>query len=177
LTIGTYEAPKIIKLGAQCSDEEKAKFTELLCEFQDVFSWSYKDIHGFYPTLIQHSIPIKEGAKPVRKRQRHINPTLEATIRKELEKLLKAHIIFPVKYSEWVSNMVPIQKTTSKIRLCVDFCTLNIASVKDHFPLPNMEMILQHVAGSQMMSLLDGFSEYNQIKVKITDKYKTTFIT
>jgi hypothetical protein len=40
-----------------------------------------------------------------------------------------------------------------------------------------MEMILQQVAGSQMMSLLDGFSGNNQIKVKRTDKFKTTFIT
>jgi hypothetical protein len=39
-----------------------------------------------------------------------------------------------------------------------------------------MEMILQQVAGSEMMSLLDGFSGYNQIKVKGTYKYKTTFI-
>jgi hypothetical protein len=37
--------------------------------------------------------------------------------------------------------------------------------IKDHFPLPNMEMILHQVAGSQMMSLLDGFSSYNHIKV------------
>jgi hypothetical protein len=40
-----------------------------------------------------------------------------------------------------------------------------------------MEMILQQVVGSQMMSLLDSFSGYNQIKVKREDKYKTTFIT
>ena len=40
-----------------------------------------------------------------------------------------------------------------------------------------MEMILQQFAGSQMMSLLDGFSGYNEIKVKRADKYKTTFIT
>jgi hypothetical protein len=59
----------------------------------------------------------------------------------------------------------------------VDFCALNRASVKDHFPLPNMEMILQQVAGSQMMSLLDDFSGYNQIKVKRTHRYKTTFTT
>jgi hypothetical protein len=52
-----------------------------------------------------------------------------------------------------------------------------MASIKDHFPLPNMEMILQQVAESQMMSLLDGYSGYNQIKVKRADKYKTTFIT
>jgi hypothetical protein len=38
LNIGTPESPKIIKLGAQCSNEEKAKFTEFLHEFQDVFS-------------------------------------------------------------------------------------------------------------------------------------------
>ena len=73
--------------------------------------------------------------------------------------------------------MVPVWKVTSQIRLCVDFCALNQASIKYHFPLPNMEMILQQVAGSHMMSLLDDFSGYNQIKVKRVDKYKTTFIT
>jgi hypothetical protein len=57
------------------------------------------------------------------------------------------------------------------------FHALNRASVKDNFPLPNMELILQQVVGSQMMSLLDGFSGYNQIRVKRTDKYKTTFTT
>jgi hypothetical protein len=115
--------------------------------------------------------------KPVRQRQRPINPALEATIRKEVEKLLKAQIIFPVKYSEWVSNLVPVRKKTGQIRLCVDFRALNRASVKDNFPLPNMEMILQQVVGSQIMSLLDGFSGYNQIRVKRDDKYKTTFTT
>jgi hypothetical protein len=91
--------------------------------------------------------------------------------------MLKAGIIFPVKYSEWVSNLVLIRKTTGQIRLCVDFCTLNRASIKYHFSLPNMEMILQQVSRSHMMSSLGGFYGYNQIKVKRTDKYKTTFIT
>jgi hypothetical protein len=153
------------------------KFVRLLGEFQDVFAWSYEDICGFDPTLIQNSIPIKEGIKLARQKQRPINSALEATIRKELEKLLKAGIIFLIKYSEWVSNLVPVRKTTSHIRLCIDFCALNRASIKEHSPLPNMEMILQQVAGSQMMSLLDSFSGYNQIKVKREDKYKTTFIT
>jgi hypothetical protein len=54
---------------------------------------------------------------------------------------------------------------------------LNRDSIKDHFPLPNTELILQQVAGSPMMSLLDDFSGYTQIKVKRADKYKTTFIT
>jgi hypothetical protein len=66
-------------------------------------------------------IPIKEGIKPIRKRKIPINHELEATIRKELEIFLKANIIFPVKYSEWVSNMVPDRKTTDQIRLCFNF--------------------------------------------------------
>jgi len=90
---------------------------------------------------------------------------------------LKDGIIFTVKYSEWVSNLVPIRKATGKIILFFDFHALNRASIKDHLPLANMEMILQQVAGSQMMSLLDGFFGYNQIEVKRTDKYKITFIT
>jgi ribonuclease HI len=143
LNIGTPKSPKNVKIGAKCSDEEKLKFARLLGEFQDVFSWSYEDLRGFDLALIQHSIPIKEGIKPVRKKQRPINPALEETIRKELEKLLKAGIIFLVKYSERVSKLVLVQKITGQIKLCIYFCALNRASIKDHFLLPNMEIILQ----------------------------------
>jgi hypothetical protein len=148
LNIGTLESPKNVKIGAQFSDEKKMKFSKLLGEFQDVFAWSYDDLRGFDPALIQHAIPFKEGIKPVRKKQRPINLALEATIQKELEKLLKNGIIFSVKYSEWVSNLVPVRKATDHIRFCVDFCALNRAIIKDHFPLPNVEMILQQVPGS-----------------------------
>jgi hypothetical protein len=73
--------------------------------------------------------------------------------------------------------LVPVRKTIGPIQLCVDFHVLNREIIKDHFPLPNMEMILQQVVRSKMISLLDGFSGYNQIKVKMTNKYKTTFTT
>jgi len=142
LNIGTPESPKNVKIGSHYFDEEKLKFVKLPGEFQDVFSWSYEDLCGFDPDLIQHVIPIREGIKKIRKKQRPINPALKATIRKELEKLWKVGIIFSVKYSEWVSNLVPIGKTTGLIRLCVDFRALNRDSIKYYFPLPNMEMIL-----------------------------------
>jgi len=177
LNIGTQYNLKTLKIGAQCSEEEKHKLVELFCEFKDVFAWPYEDLHGFYPNVIQHDIPIKEEVKPVRKRQIPIKPTLEATIRKEVEKLINAHIIFSIKYYEWVSNFVLVWKQNGDIKLCVDSYALNKKSVKDNFPLPNMELILQQVARSQIMSLIDGFSSYNQIKVKREVKYKTTFTT
>jgi hypothetical protein len=80
LNIGTPESPKNVKIGAQCFDKEKMKFSRLLGKFQDDFAWSYEDLCGFDPDLIQHAIPIKEGIKLVRKKQRPINPALEATI-------------------------------------------------------------------------------------------------
>jgi hypothetical protein len=94
-----------------------------------------------------------------------------------LEKLLKVGIIILVEYSKWVTSLSPVHKMTNQFRLCVDFIALNQAIIKGHFPLPNIEMILQQVAGSHMMPLPDVFSGYNQIKVKEADKFKTTFIT
>jgi hypothetical protein len=110
-------------------------------------------------------------------KQRLINPAPEETIRKGLEKILKVGIIFPVKYSEWVSNLVPVWKATEHIIFCIDFCAVKQTIMKGYSPLPNIETILQQVTRSQMMPLLNVFSSYNQIKVKGEDVFKTTFIT
>jgi hypothetical protein len=177
LNIGTLESPKNVKIGAQCSNEKEMKFAKLLGEFEDVFSWYYEDLRGFDLGLIQHAIPIKEGMKLVRKKQIPINPTLEATIRRELEKFLKAGITFPVKYLERVSKLVPVLKVTDHIRFCINFHAFNQAIMKYHFPPPNREMILQQVVRSQMMTLLDSFSGYNQMKVKMEYACKNTLIT
>jgi hypothetical protein len=71
--------------------------------------------------------------------------------------------------------LVHVRKTIGHIQLCVDFDVLNREIIKDHFCLPNMEIILQQVARSKMISLVDRFSSYNYIKVKMTNRYKTTF--
>jgi hypothetical protein len=177
LNLGALECPKNVKIGAQCFDEEEMKFAKLLGGFQDAFAWSYEDLRGFDPGLIQHVIPIKEGMKPVRQKQIPINSTFKVTIQRELENFLKAGIIFLVKYLEWVSKSVPILKATDHIRTCINFCTFNQAIMKNPFPPPNMEMILQQVVMSQTRPSLDSFFGYNQIKGKGADAHKTTLIT
>jgi hypothetical protein len=174
LKIGT---PKYVKIGAQCSDEEKMNFSKLPCGFQDVFAWSYEDIPGFDPGLIQHATAIKEGMEPVRKKQRPINPALKTTIQRELENFLKARVTFPVKYPEWVSRLVHVPKVTDHIIFWINFLTFNQAIMKNPFPPPNMEMILQQVVKSQMRPLLDNFFGCNQIKGERVDSHKTTLIT
>ena len=108
---------------------------------------------------------------------RRMHPKLEPLIQNEVKKLLDARIIFKVRHSEWVSNLVLVRKKSGEIRLCVDFRNLNRASDKDNYPVPPMEQILQMVSGSKLFSLLDGFSSYNQVLVTKEDMLKTTFQT
>ena len=72
---------------------------------------------------------------------------------------------------------MPTRKKTDDIRLCVDLRNLNKVSLKDNYPLPKMDHILQRVVGSTKISLLDGFSGYNQILVHPNDQAKIAFTT
>ena len=72
--------------------------------------------------------------------------------------MLATGIIAPTRHTSWVSNPVIVRKKTGEIRICVDFRNLNIASLKDNYPLPNMDTLLQNVTGAGMLSMLDGFS-------------------
>ena len=99
------------------------------------------------------------------------------SIEKEIKKLLKAKIIVPLRYSEWVANLVPVRKKNGEIRLCVDFRNLNRESLKDNYPLTKMDHILQKVVGASQMSMMDGFSGYNQVAVLLEDQKKTAFTT
>jgi hypothetical protein len=76
-----------------------------------------------------------------------------------------------------VANLVPVIKKSGEIRLCVDFRNLNRCSLKDNYPLPKMDHILQRFVGEKRISMLDGYSRYNQILVVEDEKNKTTFTT
>ncbi|KAH9295073.1 hypothetical protein KI387_038661, partial [Taxus chinensis] len=138
---------------------------------------SIPDNQDLLEDIVQHSIDLDPNIKPIRQKQRPVNPKIEPLMRKELSKLIEAKIIFPIKYSTWVENMVPVRKKNGEIQICMDFRDLNKASLKDHYPLPSMEQILQTVVGAERFSMLDGYSGFNQIKVKEEDQYKTTFTT
>jgi hypothetical protein len=168
---------KSLNMGKVCSEIEQESFIHLCQEFNDVFSWTFDDLKAFDPRLFQHTIDLIENVKPVRQKQRPVYPKIEPLMRKELSKLIEANKILPIKHSSWVANLVPVRKKNGEIRLYVDLRDLNQASLKDHHPLPSMEQILSKVNGSKRFSFLDGFSGYNQVLVKESDRYKTTFTT
>jgi hypothetical protein len=115
--LGIENNPKYVKLSSSLSREKRAEYTELLKEFFDVFAWTYEDLKTYDTSIIEHKIPLKEETKPFRKKLRQINPMLMPVMEKEVKKILDAKIIIPLRYYEWVANLVPVRKKNGEIRL------------------------------------------------------------
>jgi len=161
---------------------EKSCYLELLKEYLDVFAWVPSDLTGIPANLGEHQIDLTEGSLPVRQRQYRLNPKYSLMVKEEIDRLLEAGFIYPVNNSEWVSPIVIVPKKVGtdgkvKIRVCQDFRKLNASTKKDYFPLPFTDIILDHVAGHECYSFLDGFSGYNQVSIRSCDQLKTTFTT
>ena len=73
--------------------------------------------------------------------------------------------------------MVLVKKANGKWRLCIDFTDVNQACQKDSFPLPRIDLIVDATAGHELLSFMEAFSGYNQIKMDPNDQEKTSFVT
>ena len=73
--------------------------------------------------------------------------------------------------------MVLVNKSNGKIHIYTNFRDLNKACPKDDFPLPNIDNLVDVTIEHKMLSLMNGFSNYNQIKVVPKDQHKIAFIT
>nr|GEX34883.1 reverse transcriptase domain-containing protein [Tanacetum cinerariifolium] len=174
---GDNKLPVIIakKLG----DEEKSTLIKVLKSHKRAIAWKLSDIQEDYKPAVQH--------------QRRVNPKIHDVIKKEVEKLLDAGLIYPISDSPWVSlvycvpkkggftvvenkenELIPTRLVT-RWRVCIDYRKLNEATRKDHFPLPFMDQMLKRLAGNEYYCFLDGFSGYFQILINPRDQEKTTF--
>ena len=165
-----------VHVGQNYSAKESEAYKALFKEFHDIFSWSYEEMPGIYPSIVVHEIKTYPMAKLVRKKLRQVHPRKAAAIEAEIEKLLKARLIYPIPLMEWVSNIVPINKKQGTIRVCINFRDLNKACPEDNFPTPHIDQIIDNCAGSVMFSFMDGFSGYNQIEIFPVDQHKMEFI-
>jgi hypothetical protein len=107
--IGTEAKPNMVKLSKSLPPEQKLKYIEFFKEYSDVFAWGYEDLKSYNTSIIQHRIPIKEDQKPFRQKPRR-NPKLLPLIQNEIKKMYDAKIIVPLRFSKWVSNLVPTRK-------------------------------------------------------------------
>ena len=177
IDFGVPDQPREIRIGSSLSHDERSRLIDLLRSYLDVFAWSYEDMPGLDPTIVQHHLPILPHARPVKQKLRRLHPQWSLQVKEEIQKQLSVGFLSVVEYPEWLANVVPVPKKDGKVRVCVDFRDLNKASPKDDFPLPHIDMLVDSTAGHPMLSFMDGFSGYNQILMALEDMEKTSFIT
>lgn len=122
-----------------------------------------------------HHLSIAPRAKPVKQKLRKTIPHVAIFVKIELKIILDIRFIQPIDYAEWISNIVPISKLDKSIKICAYFIDLNKAYPKDDFPLPSIDTIVHLIAGHAILSLMESFSSYNQIKIELEDQDKTIF--
>jgi len=117
---------------------------------------------------------------------------MQEVVKKEILKLLKAGIIYPISDSAWVSpvhvvpkkgGMTVVKNENNKListrtvtgwRMCIDYRKLNKATPKDHFSLPFIDQMLKRLAMNLYFCYLDGYSGFFQIPIHPNDQEKTT---
>ena len=88
-----------------------------------------------------------------------------------------AKFIWEVYYPNWVANVVMVKKANGKWRMCVDFIDLNKACPKDSYPLPRIDQLVDSTMVHKLLSFMEAFLGYNQIRMDEVDQEKTSFIT
>ncbi|KAI5338076.1 hypothetical protein L3X38_017347 [Prunus dulcis] len=178
INLGTVDDPKPIFVSVSLTPQELEEYTQLLQEYRDVFAWSYQDMPGLDPNVAVHKLGIPNEARWVKQAPRRFRPELTIQIEIEIDKLIAAGFIREVHYPTWLSNIVPVlKKKTGALRICVDYRDVNDACLKDKFPLPITELLVDATTGFGALSFMDGFSGYNQIKMAPEDQEKTAFRT
>ena len=114
---------------------------------------------------------------PIKQKLRRMRTKWLLKIKEGVTKQLKVGFIKPIHQAEWIANVVLVPKKDGKVRMCVDFRDLNKACPKDDFTFHHIDFLVDNKAGSSLMSFMDGFSWYNQIKMTPQDMSKTTFTT
>ncbi|GJY52206.1 reverse transcriptase domain-containing protein [Tanacetum coccineum] len=188
---GDNKLPVII--AKDLSIEEKAALIKVLKSHKRAIAWKLSDIKGINPEFCTHKILMEEDYKPAVQHQRRVNPKIHNVIKKEVEKLLNAGLIYPILDSHWVSpvhcvpkkggftvlendeNELILTRLVMGWRVCIDYRKLNEATHKDHFPLPFMDQMHERLARNEYYCFLDGFSGYFQIHIDPNDQEKTTF--
>ena len=83
-----------------------------------------------------HEIPTYSDLKPICQWLRPVHLRKPNVIKGEVEKLLKASFIYPIPLTDWVSNIVPVNKKQGTIQVCIDYHDINRACPKDNYPTP-----------------------------------------
>ena len=167
----------LVYIGSKLAEDLRHLLIHFLKQNKDVFAWKQEDMGGINLAIITHILNVSPSFKPVMQKRRSFALERQNVINEEVDKLLQAGAIREVEYPEWLVNVVLVKKANCKWRLCIDFTDVNRACPKYSFPLPRIGLIVDAIAGHELLSFMDAFFGYNQISMDPDDQEKTSFVT
>jgi len=179
--VSSQQVDKAIKEGSRCfliltqlSIEEGDENIEIpvVKDFSDVFP---EDVPGLPPSReIEFSIDLVPGAGPISIAPYRMAPAELVELKKQIEELLEKQFIRP-SVSPWGAPVLLVKKKDDSSRLCVDYRQLNKLTIKNKYPLPRIDDLIDQLHGAMVFSKIDLRSGYHQIRVKSDDVQKTAF--
>ena len=115
--------------------------------------------------VAEHRLHVREDAKPVKQPLHRLSEEKCRIVGEEIAQLLAASFIMEVFFPEWLANPVLVLKKNKQWRMCIDYTNLNKACPKDPFALPRIDQVIDSTAGCKLLSFLDAYSGYHQIKL------------
>lgn len=158
------------------ADKDKMKVVKrLLKRYAHIFANKKQEIGE--TDMIEFDVVLKPGSRPVKAKVRPLNPAQEENLKAQVDLWLREGVIEKAPpNTPWASALVPVKKKDGRTRWAVDFRTLNNATKKDSFPLPNIESNLEKLVEAKLFSCLDSSSAYNNIPVKKESRGYLTFV-
>ena len=159
--------------GCHTQDQEQ-ELAELLRKYQDVFSRFDGDVDR--TKMVEHSIPLMEGARPIRQSPHRLGPQKEAEADRQVQELLEKGLIKPAN-GAWSSPVVMVRKKDEGWRFCIDYGQLDAITQQDAYPIPRIDESLDALAGIRYFSTLDLTSGYWQVPLDLDAQAKSAFAT
>lgn len=157
--------------------KDRSSLCQLLHEYADIFDEGTGILSS--TSKVKHSINTG-NAKPIAKPPYRLPYRQKEIVQKEINRLLETGVIRESS-SPWSAPVVLITKKLpngeQKIRLCIDYRALNKVTVRDIFPIPNINDTVNQFGHSSIFSTFDITSAYHQISIEESDKQKTAFST
>ncbi|KAL1217934.1 RNA-directed DNA polymerase-like protein [Cardamine amara subsp. amara] len=151
--------------------EVKVPDIRVVRDFRDVF----RSLQGLPPSRSDpFTIELEPGTAPISKAAYRMAPAEMAELKKQLEELLSKGFIRP-STSPWGAPVLFVKKKDGSFRLCIDYRGLNRVTVKNRYPLPRIDELLDQLRGATWFSKIDLASGYHQIPVEEGDIRKTAF--
>ena len=135
----------------------------------DLFAWNAYEATGVDPSFICHHLNVNPSVTSKKQPPRRSSKEHSDAVKNEVTKLKQAGAIKEVFYPEWLANIVVVKKKSGKWQVCVDFTDLKKTCLKDSFPMPRIDQLVDTTVGHPWMSFLDAFQGYHQIPLTLED--------